>query len=93
MDQIADLAPLSFAVVPLPSGYAAVTLAFQNGRLLGQLTWKGWAPEYRHKIPLGHHVFDGKIVYYPSGPYGEAEYASIEAPDAVVLKAWNGGLR
>lgn len=93
MDQIASHVPLTFVVVPFPSGVSAVTLAFQNGRLLGQLSWKGWAPQYRHQVAIGEHVLDGKVVYYASGPYGEVEVAEIEPASTLVLRTWNGGAK
>lgn len=93
MDQIISNQPppLTFALVNLPNVRAAATLAFRSGALLGQLAWDGYAPEYRGKLALGQHVFDGTRVICANGAYGEAEAYTIRPVEDFILKLWNGG--
>lgn len=94
MDQIApNRSPLTFALVNLPNMRASATLAFQEGRLLGQLAWKGYAPEYRGKLSIGQHVFNGHRVIVANGAYGEAEAYELEPVPDFILRVWNGGAR
>lgn len=93
MDQITSNTPLSFALVNVPEHKIGATLAFRDGKLLGQLAWRGYAPEYRGKLALGQHVFDGVRVVVANGAYGDAESYALEPVPDFVLRAWNGGGR